>query len=118
MGVSAGAFGFAAEHAGDFGDPGLAFHLLEAAVGAVLLHDFADDVMATGEGGHLGQMGDHNHLHMLGEHGQSPTDFDSRLASLGARPLVPIVECDVEWDEPFARWISQLEQSLGSLAAA
>ena len=41
-------------------------------------------------------------------------DFDSRLTSLGAKPLVPIVECDVEWDEPFARWISQLEQTLAA----
>lgn len=41
-------------------------------------------------------------------------DFDSRLAALGAKPLAPIIECDVEWDEPFARWTQQLEQSLAA----
>lgn len=39
-------------------------------------------------------------------------DFDQRLAMLGAKRLAPIVECDVEYDEPFASWISQLEQVL------
>jgi sulfite reductase (NADPH) flavoprotein alpha-component len=45
-------------------------------------------------------------------------DFNTRLTSLGAQALVPIVECDVDYDEPFATWVKQLEQALGSLVAA
>ncbi|MEO5914375.1 MAG: flavodoxin domain-containing protein [Luteolibacter sp.] len=45
-------------------------------------------------------------------------DFDTCLASLGAQRLAPIVECDVDYDQPFASWISQVEQALGSLVAA
>jgi sulfite reductase (NADPH) flavoprotein alpha-component len=44
-------------------------------------------------------------------------DFDQRLSALGARCLAPIVECDVDYDQPFASWISQLEQALGSVTA-
>ncbi|MEO7101615.1 MAG: flavodoxin domain-containing protein [Luteolibacter sp.] len=44
-------------------------------------------------------------------------DFDQRLSSLGARCIAPIVECDVDYDKPFASWISQVEQALGSLVA-
>ena len=39
-------------------------------------------------------------------------DFDQRLAALGAKRLAPIVECDVDYDQPFATWIQQIEQSL------
>lgn len=39
-------------------------------------------------------------------------DFDNRLASLGAKRLTPIVECDVDYDKPFAQWLSQIEASL------
>jgi len=39
-------------------------------------------------------------------------DFDQRLASLGAQRLAPIVECDVDYDQPFATWLQQIEQSL------
>jgi sulfite reductase (NADPH) flavoprotein alpha-component len=35
-------------------------------------------------------------------------DFDQRLATLGAKRIAPIVECDVDYDEPFASWLSQL----------
>lgn len=45
-------------------------------------------------------------------------DFHTRLAELGAKPLIPIIESDVDYDEPFANWAKQLEQSLGSLVAA
>lgn len=41
-------------------------------------------------------------------------DFDQRLASLGAKRLAPIVECDVDFDEPFAAWIQQIEQALAA----
>lgn len=39
-------------------------------------------------------------------------DFDQRLAALGAKRLAPLVECDVDYDQPFATWIQQIEQSL------
>jgi sulfite reductase (NADPH) flavoprotein alpha-component len=39
-------------------------------------------------------------------------DFHQRLAALGANPLIPIVESDVDYDEPFAKFISQIEKLL------
>ncbi len=39
-------------------------------------------------------------------------DFHNRLTALGAKPLIPIVEVDVDYDEPFANWTKQLEQAL------
>ena len=41
-------------------------------------------------------------------------DFDQRLESLGAKRLAPMVECDVDYDAPFAAWIQQLEQALAA----
>jgi len=41
-------------------------------------------------------------------------DFDQRLATLGATRLAPIIECDVEYEEPFTRWLAQLEQALAA----
>lgn len=45
-------------------------------------------------------------------------DFDQRLSSLGAQRLTPIVECDVDYDEPLAHWVSQLERVLNTSSAA
>ena len=45
-------------------------------------------------------------------------DFDQRLSSLGAQRLAPIVECDVDYAEPYAKWVSQVEQALSTLTAA
>lgn len=39
-------------------------------------------------------------------------DFHSRLEALGAKPLMPIVESDVDYDGPFAAWTGQLESLL------
>ncbi len=39
-------------------------------------------------------------------------DFHSRLTALGAKPLIPLIESDVDYDKPFASWISQLEKAL------
>ena len=39
-------------------------------------------------------------------------DFHSRLTELGAKPLTPIIEADVDYDEPFASWIRLLEAAL------
>lgn len=41
-------------------------------------------------------------------------DFDQRLAALGANRLAPIVECDVDFDEPFAAWLQQIERALAA----
>lgn len=45
-------------------------------------------------------------------------DFHGRMLALGAGALSPIVECDVDYDEPFARWSKSLVESLGALATA
>jgi sulfite reductase (NADPH) flavoprotein alpha-component len=45
-------------------------------------------------------------------------DFHNRMAELGAEVLVPIVECDVDYDEPFARWSKLLDESLSVPAVA
>jgi sulfite reductase (NADPH) flavoprotein alpha-component len=39
-------------------------------------------------------------------------DFHTRLSALGAQPMLPLVESDVDFDGPFATWISQLENAL------
>ena len=39
-------------------------------------------------------------------------DFDQRLAALGANRIAPLVECDVDFDEPYAAWLKQLETAL------
>ncbi|MES2657722.1 MAG: flavodoxin domain-containing protein [Verrucomicrobiota bacterium] len=39
-------------------------------------------------------------------------DFNNRLTALGAKPLTPIIEADVDYDVPFANWIKQLEAAL------
>lgn len=41
-------------------------------------------------------------------------DFHSRLTALGARPLIPIIEADVEYETPFENWIKQLEHRLSA----
>lgn len=45
-------------------------------------------------------------------------DFATRLTALGAKPLVPLIECDVDHDAPFASWVEQLEPALAALAPA
>lgn len=39
-------------------------------------------------------------------------DFHTRLTALGAKPLIPITESDVDYDKPFASWIAELEKAL------
>ncbi|MDV6377825.1 assimilatory sulfite reductase (NADPH) flavoprotein subunit [Sporosarcina sp. GW1-11] len=49
-------------------------------------------------------------------------DFDQKLAELGATPLAPRVDCDLDYDEPAAQWLAAVEASLqiqtGSQSAA
>lgn len=39
-------------------------------------------------------------------------DFHIRLSALGAKPMVDLIESDVDYEEPFATWISELEKAL------
>jgi len=39
-------------------------------------------------------------------------DFHKRLSELGAKPLIPVIESDVDYDEPFSQFIAQLETVL------
>jgi sulfite reductase (NADPH) flavoprotein alpha-component len=39
-------------------------------------------------------------------------DFDGRLAALGASRAAPLIECDVDYDEPFAKWIVAVDAVL------
>lgn len=43
---------------------------------------------------------------------QCGRSFDQRLAALGATRLLPIVECDVEYEPPFTSWTEQLDKAL------
>lgn len=44
-------------------------------------------------------------------------DFHNRLSELGAKALVPLIEADVDYDEPFKSWIQQLEKQLEARVA-
>jgi sulfite reductase (NADPH) flavoprotein alpha-component len=44
------------------------------------------------------------------------SDLDERLESLGARRITPKVECDLDLDEPFARWKASLLSRLEAIA--
>ncbi|WP_194841506.1 assimilatory sulfite reductase (NADPH) flavoprotein subunit [Sporosarcina obsidiansis] len=39
-------------------------------------------------------------------------DFDQRLTELGATPLAPRVDCDLDYDEPAAQWLAAVEVAL------
>lgn len=41
-------------------------------------------------------------------------DFDTRLAALGASRIAPLVECDVDYDDPFGKWIESVGAALAS----
>ncbi|MGI2260744.1 assimilatory sulfite reductase (NADPH) flavoprotein subunit [Shewanella sp. GXUN23E] len=43
---------------------------------------------------------------------QTGKDFDERLAALGAKPLLPRVDCDVDYEAAAADWQSRLLQAL------
>ena len=42
-------------------------------------------------------------------------DFDDRLSTLGARPLIPLVTCDVDYDEPYQLWSAQLLEAIAAV---
>ena len=43
-------------------------------------------------------------------------DFDERLKALGATAVVPRVDCDLDYEEPYEAWIAALGDALGSVA--
>lgn len=45
-------------------------------------------------------------------------DFHARLTALGAEPLLPVTEADVDYDTPFADWARKLESCLSESATA
>ncbi len=45
-------------------------------------------------------------------------DFHNRFAALGADPIAPLVECDVDFDSPFKLWTAQLGEALCKLVPA
>lgn len=53
-------------------------------------------------------LGDSNYIDFCG----AGKAFDERLAALGATPLVPRVDCDVDFEEPAAGWFEQVAVTL------
>ncbi|MFB5676164.1 assimilatory sulfite reductase (NADPH) flavoprotein subunit [Paenibacillus terreus] len=49
---------------------------------------------------------------------QTGKDFDKRLEELGAKRIVPRVDCDVDFDEPAAEWMNRVVQELGQASAS
>lgn len=45
-------------------------------------------------------------------------DFDDRFKELGAEQLLPIVECDVDYEEPAAQWFTDIQNILAQATAA
>ncbi len=41
-------------------------------------------------------------------------DFHTRLSALGAKPLLPLIESDVDYDAPFAKFTKELELALSA----
>lgn len=39
-------------------------------------------------------------------------DFDTRLAALGASRIAPLMECDVDYDDPFDQWVESVGSAL------
>ncbi len=46
------------------------------------------------------------------EFNQCAKDFDSVLEKLNAKRLIPLIESDVEYEEPFAEWIKSVSAAL------
>jgi sulfite reductase (NADPH) flavoprotein alpha-component len=49
---------------------------------------------------------------------QCGKDFDARLGDLGATRLVPRVDCDVDYDPPFERWLADVLVALAPRAGS
>lgn len=44
---------------------------------------------------------------------QTGKEFDERLRELGATPLCPRVDCDIDYDEPAAEWFRMVTDAIG-----
>jgi sulfite reductase (NADPH) flavoprotein alpha-component len=74
---------------------------------AELFHEFLLSPQAPKLGGvrySVLALGDSSYVNYC----QTGREFDARLAELGAERLAPIVECDVDYDEPAARWVEEV----------
>ncbi|MDD9268135.1 assimilatory sulfite reductase (NADPH) flavoprotein subunit [Paenibacillus sp. GCM10023248] len=49
---------------------------------------------------------------------QTGKDFDKRLGELGAAQIAPRVDCDVDFDEPAAEWMSSVLNALNAASPA
>ena len=47
---------------------------------------------------------------------QCAKEFDAVLEKLGGTRLAPLIESDVDYDEPFDQWLNQATESLAALA--
>jgi sulfite reductase (NADPH) flavoprotein alpha-component len=83
-------------------DNAKAFHALLHAADAPRLEQLSYAVLA---------LGDTNYEMFC----QTGKDFDARLQALGARRLLERVDCDVDYDEPVAGWLSGVEKALAGL---
>ena len=70
--------------------------------------------MLVREGGNLRQVGDHQNLHVSGEHGEAATDFDSCLT---AHTGVHLVEDEGGYGVHFGKHYFQGEHHAGELTA-
>lgn len=44
---------------------------------------------------------------------QTGKDFDKRLEELGAERLIPRVDCDLDFDEPAEKWMTEILETIG-----
>ncbi len=47
---------------------------------------------------------------------QCAKDFDTALEKRGAKRITPLIESDVDYDEPFDQWLADITESLSALA--
>lgn len=45
-------------------------------------------------------------------------DIDKRLSDLGAKCVAPRVDCDVDYEEPFGKWLASVQAAAGAEAVA
>lgn len=80
-------------------DNAKAFHALLHSDAAPRLENLSFSVLA---------LGDTNYEHFC----KTGKDFDARLEALGARRIQDRLDCDVDYDAPFATWLGGVEKAL------